>query len=516
MRRVVFTFFSLLIYFFVHSQISIESFRLLENDLDARVHSPKRDLNGELAALIKIVTPETGFDFDGGSLSIVSSERKTGEYWLYVPRGARSLTIMHDKLGILRNYAYPLPIEAATVYEMKLVTGSIETKVIAPELKSQWLLITAEPSGALIYLDEQFEGTGALQKKLLPGSYTYRAEAPLYHPQAGKINITAEKKEEIHIQLQPNYGYLEVISFPETGAMVMIDNEDAGFVTNGKSDRLKSGEYTVKVVKEQYSPATGKIAVTDGQTATITLDMAPNFAVVEVELPEDASLFINNEGRGTGTWSGRLSAGVYTFEARKDRHSNARQDVQLLAGDRKKITLDPVPVTGSADVVSNPPKASVSLNGKNYGTTPVTLNNLLIGEYTLTLEKQGFGTVTKKITITSGGSTMISETLPAGMEVTIASDPSGARLEVDGKEQGHTPATLTLGFGTHNIRLTNNSKVVQEAITVTQGGKSSFSYDVSEFHDPFGEQMALVKGGAFTMGCTGEQGSDCDDDEKPA
>ncbi len=34
--------------------------------------------------------------------------------------------------------------------------------------------------------------------------------------------------------------------------------------------------------------------------------------------------------------------------------------------------------------------------------------------------------------------------------------------------------------------------------------------------DPFVSQMVLVSGGSFTMGCTHEQGSDCNLDEKPA
>jgi formylglycine-generating enzyme required for sulfatase activity len=34
--------------------------------------------------------------------------------------------------------------------------------------------------------------------------------------------------------------------------------------------------------------------------------------------------------------------------------------------------------------------------------------------------------------------------------------------------------------------------------------------------DPLVGKFIRVKGGTFTMGCTGEQGSDCDDDEKPA
>jgi len=43
---------------------------------------------------------------------------------------------------------------------------------------------------------------------------------------------------------------------------------------------------------------------------------------------------------------------------------------------------------------------------------------------------------------------------------------------------------------------------------LTQG--VSFSVNGESF------EMVLVEGGTFTMGCTGEQGDDCEDDEKPA
>ncbi|HQB79031.1 MAG TPA: PEGA domain-containing protein, partial [Tenuifilaceae bacterium] len=67
--------------------ISVKSFRLLENDLDARVNHPKRDQNNEVCAIIKVVTTQTGFTFDVGSLGIVATEQKSGEIWVYVPRG---------------------------------------------------------------------------------------------------------------------------------------------------------------------------------------------------------------------------------------------------------------------------------------------------------------------------------------------------------------------------------------------------------------------------------------------
>ncbi len=65
--------------------ISVKTFRLIENDLDARVHYPKRDQNSEVCAIIKVVTTQTGFSFDVGSLGIVATEQKVGEIWVYVP-----------------------------------------------------------------------------------------------------------------------------------------------------------------------------------------------------------------------------------------------------------------------------------------------------------------------------------------------------------------------------------------------------------------------------------------------
>ena len=61
--------------------MSIESFRCLDNDLSARV-AKVRDQNGELCALIRLNTPERGFVFSG--CSIETTEQKTGEIWVFV------------------------------------------------------------------------------------------------------------------------------------------------------------------------------------------------------------------------------------------------------------------------------------------------------------------------------------------------------------------------------------------------------------------------------------------------
>ena len=103
--------------------ISVSSFKLLDTDLTANTAGTmEQDQNGEIAALIKVVTTQTGFTFDGGSLGIVKTIQKPSEIWVYVPRGLKKITIAHPQFGLLRDYYLNIPIEAARTYELVLST----------------------------------------------------------------------------------------------------------------------------------------------------------------------------------------------------------------------------------------------------------------------------------------------------------------------------------------------------------------------------------------------------------
>ena len=88
-------------------QISVKSFRALPTDMDARQNYPLKDQNGEVCAIIKVVTTEKGFTFDIGTLGITKTEQKASEIWVYVPHGAKRISVFHDKLGQLRDYIFP-------------------------------------------------------------------------------------------------------------------------------------------------------------------------------------------------------------------------------------------------------------------------------------------------------------------------------------------------------------------------------------------------------------------------
>ena len=134
--------------------ISVASFKLLENDLTANTHGTMvRDQNGEVAALIKIVTTEKGFVFDGGMVGITKVKQEVGEVWVYVPHGIKKVTIKHEQLGVLRDYFFPVAIEKARTYEMVLTTGRVET-VVTHSVNKQYVMFTVEPTNAVVELND--------------------------------------------------------------------------------------------------------------------------------------------------------------------------------------------------------------------------------------------------------------------------------------------------------------------------------------------------------------------------
>ncbi len=389
--------------------LSVKSFKKLPNDLDARVNEPVKDQNGDKCAIIKVVTTQTGFSFDCGQIGIIKTVQKPSEIWVYLPYGAKRLTISHPNLGILRDYQIPVAVEKATVYELILISGTVVTTV-DETIASQWVVITPVPADAMIYINEKFVKKGIYQAKLKPGNYSYRIEAPKYHTEAGKIEI-ANIRKELAVQLKPAFGFITITSEPETGATIMIDGESINKTTQVGNMQLPSGNHTIQVIKDNYQPAVQKVSVTDGKTSTVNFLLNPNFSEISIKTHSNAEIFINNESKGKGVWIGRLASGIYSLEARMDKYKTARKDIDVVAGEKQEILLTPTPIYGAIDVVSVPAGATIGIDGKTYETTPNTIRDLEVGEHSIKLSKHGYENIEKKIIISEGKTTELSENM---------------------------------------------------------------------------------------------------------
>jgi len=133
----------------------------------------------------------------------------------------------------------------------------------------------------------------------------------------------------------------------------------------------------------------------------------------------------------------------------------------------------PEPVlTGTVVVNTEPAGANVVVDGQAHGQTPMTAS-LKVGAHTIELSKDG---VHRTMTVNVTANTQISQfvEMPKAAVVTgdlqVRTDPSGARVSVDGQARGVSPLTIPgLAPGSHMVVLENDLGSVNEDVTIQPG-----------------------------------------------
>ena len=517
---------------FAQLQVKEGSFKYVPNAVmnDKYDHLDGNDLP---MALIKISTENISeqerlrLKFQGNLATQITKTPKTGQMWIYISaENATFINFMHPDYGTCKYY---LPEKLCDFCTYEMVLQYIPIAPVAAnepaKIQKTYFIVQSDQADALVYIDGDMLGAKEARKLVDVGTtHTYKIECKLYHEESG--SVTVNDKTVVNKQLRPAFGYLDISSTPEQGANVWVDGDLVG-VTPIKTDKLASGTHTVRVMKDMYKMKEQSFTVTDGQTTNATLSMSANFVNVTVNTDSQSGIYVDEEYKGKGKWTGRLSDGAHIFEARKENHRTSLKSVELVLGETKTITLDaPTPINGTVDVDSSPMGASIYIDGKHYGETPNYISDILIGEHELKLTKQGCASVTKTITIKEGETLSVNEKLQTGKEISISTDQSGDKIYVDGNYLGISPITINLSYGSHEIKAERDGKTVSKNIEVSQveahGRVSStdkcelaFLKNQTITVKGVSFTMIAVEGGTFPMGATVEQGKDVDDDEKP-
>ena len=282
-------------------------------------------------------------------------------------------------------------------------------------METATMVIRTVPTNAEIYIDNQKVGTGYASKAVSIGAeHRYKVQCDDYWPKEGVVYFDKREEKTLNIELEPNFGYINIKSEP-SGAEVYIDGKKAG-TTPYLYEKIVFGQHRVELKKTGYE----------------------NYVkVVNVKAGED--------------------------------ENNQLADVVL--------TAVRVPM-GSLELTSNPTGAVITINGRQYGQTPKTLDDFEAGTYTVYFSKEGYQNLQQTVTVKDGKKEALSVTMT---KTSVAQQP--------------VPTTPTN---------TNNATA-----QTTADGNRTFTVNGVTF------EMVAVKGGTFTMGCTSEQGGECDNDEKP-
>ena len=290
----------------------------------------KIDGSGARYAIIKVTTdnPDDKLKEYNFNFGNLKSivEEHDGELWVYVQKNAKMVTISRSGYSTINKYDLKTTVDAGKTYVMKL-------SVARPIVYTQMVQFTVSPAiaGSVI---------------------TVKSARP-------------EAQEE------------------------MFGTTDA---TGSAARALELGIYTYKVITANYHTTEARFTLNDRtKTYKEEVTLRANFSEVTLKVDAEADIYINNEMKGTRSWTGALRAGTYLVECRQLNHQTSSQYLTVTENDSRTFDLDaPAPITGTLALTSSPLGAKITIDGKDYGTTPANINDLLVGSHIVTITSEGY------------------------------------------------------------------------------------------------------------------------------
>ena len=281
---------------------------------------------------------------------------------------------------------------------------------------------------------------GIASKKMDYGVYHYVISADRYHKTEGSFTVS-DTNNELDIQLRPQFGWLNVSGDNSAqGAYVFATNHSTGDVKQIgtiplQNTELNAGAYSLRIQKTKYKDYLTTIQIEEGDTTTIRPVLEANFAQLTLAVQNGAEIWLDGNQLGTTSWTGTLELGEYTLEARQANHrSSYTQVVVSEQSVGKTIQLNnPKPIYGTFEVSGSPADATIYVDDKKAGTTPLLVNKILIGSHKVRIEKDGYDKQEKTVTITEGQEAVMDYTLMKEVAKVPILETPVARVTPQGK-----------------------------------------------------------------------------------
>ena len=108
--------------------------------------------------------------------------------------------------------------------------------------------------------------------------------------------------------------------------------------------------------------------------------------------PEGATVVIDDREHGVTPLTVRVSPGTHVLQVRAGSAEPRVIPLQIRAGVQtaQYVELQGVATTGVLEVRSEPAKARVTIDGRERGSTPLTLRDVAPGDYKVVLERAGW------------------------------------------------------------------------------------------------------------------------------
>ena len=172
-------------------------------------------------------------------------------------------------------------------------------------------------------------------------------------------------------------------------------------------------------------------------------------SVTMTSKPEGATVSWNGKEIGkTPLASYPLPKGKLTLELSLPGYQNRSVDVEINQGSLNNLGLIPlIHLVGQLALKSDPANLPVEIQDSekkaSFGNTPMTLDNLPVGNYTVRIKRSGWPDYVQQVAVQTNAPVAVEHAF-RGVSVTLKSDPAGASIFAGPTELGKAPVTIEL------------------------------------------------------------------------
>lgn len=278
-------------------------------------------------------------------------------------------------------------------------------------LPGQLRLTTPPVDGATVFIDNVDSGRSPATLEIDAGEREIRVEAERYLPATRRLTIEGRGTlQTLELPLQPAWGTLSVSSRPDK-ALVRLEGKEVG--ETPLSVEALQGARVLEFVKEGWKPATRQVEVRAGAAASLpTVEMERIDGTLELRSdPAGATILVNGQFRGqTPASLALVGEREHQLTLSKAGHENAARGVRVEGGKTARLTLALPLEFGTVFLTTNPPGATLSVNGQPSGSATQRLSLQTVPQ-TIEIARPGYETYKAVVTPQRG--------LPKRLDVTL-------------------------------------------------------------------------------------------------
>ena len=282
--------------------------------------------------------------------------------------------------------------------------------------------------------------------------------------------------------------------------------------------------YNIKITKENYKPLNETVFITENvyKLPVYNLEKLEKILPIITE-PSNARIYIDNNYIGISPISYKFTIGKnYNIKITKENYKPINETIFITENVYNLPIYNLVKIISEKKlvIITEPSNARIYIDDNYIGISPIYYNFTIGKNYNIKITKENYKPINETIFITENVYKLPVynlEKIITVKNIAIITEPSNARIYIDDNYIGISPIYYNFTIGkNYNIKITKeNYKPINETIFITENVYKLPVYNLEENIVLPKIEMVFVQGGTFNMGCTDEQGSDCNRDEKP-